>query len=528
MSLALEQREPGHSRPSLLGFAVALVLVNTLLTYENAWPTPWISLSPRLSVELAVVILLIAIFGGQGRLPRPLRLAVTLSLAALLIAHYADVTTEGLFGKPIDVYWDLAHLPNATAMLAGRAPARLAAIVLGSATLLALLFLFCRWAVGALARPMAVRSLRIILTAAAGTVLAVSALGVPIFARPGAIMIIEQARLVATNVGGIPRRSSPSLPPLSVGATSDVFVVFFESYAGSVYADTDLSRRVEPARQRLTDLVERSGWRVASALVTAPTFGGASWLAHASLLSGTTIDNQRDYNAFLEAPPATLVDRFREAGYRTVALMPGLIDPWPEGAGLRFDAIYPRRDIAYTGRGFGFWQVPDQASLAWLSASEMTRPDRPPLFVMFPTVMSHIPFGPVPPYLEDWEAFQDGDPFVASTVRNRVADQRFDYRTPYVAAVSYNLDVIGGFLDAVARPNSLVIALGDHPPPAIVGGPNGSWTVPVHVFSNNADRLEPFRASGFVDSMWPRPETIGEMAVLTRLVLATDLAADGR
>ena len=240
-------------------------------------------------------------------------------------------------------------------------------------------------------------------------------------------------------------------------------------------------------------------------------------------MSGETIDNQRTYNAFLAEPMATLVDRFRAAEYRTVALMPGLIDPWPEGDSLGFDAVYARRDIDYRGPGFGFWQIPDQASLAWLAEVEMDVPGRPPLFVMFPTVMSHMPFGPVPPYQPEWSRLRGANPFdaVPGGIETRVR-RDFDYRTPYVEAIQYNLDVLGGFLQNVVPADALLVVLGDHPPPAIVVGPNTPWSVPVHAFARDPERLRPFMRAGFVAGVEPGPSPIGKTADLAPLLLAAE------
>ncbi len=528
MSKRRDRRKGGLTAPALLGFAVALFLVNGLLTYANAWPTPWISLRPRLSSDLAFLLLAIAVLAHRGDVRGLWRSLLALVLVVLFIGHYSDVTTEGLFGKPIDVYWDLAHLPNATVMLADSAPVLLVAVAAGSAAFLIVLFLGSRWVIGALAAPMANGAVRTCIGGVAIAVLLAFAAGVPVFARPGSSMVAEQARLVWINATESRKTTSSTLPQFQGGTGSDVFIFFFESYAGSAFADPVISGRVAPALQRLSDQLEQSGWAVASALLASPTFGGASWLAHASVLSGQTIENQRAYNGFLEQPPITLIDRFADAGYRTAALMPGLIDPWPEGESLGFDAIYPRRTIDYRGPGFGFWHVPDQASLAWFAQTEMERPGRAPLFVIFPTVVSHIPFSPVPPVIQDWSIIGTGDTFAAQTVRTNAARNGwFDYRTPYAEAVSYNLDIVGGFLESVAREDSLVIAMGDHPPPAIVGGPNGDWTVPVHVFSRDAARLESFHQAGFVRSLAPGSTPVGDMAEIPFLLLATDLTHVG-
>ena len=113
-----------------------------------------------------------------------------------------------------------------------------------------------------------------------------------------------------------------------------------------------------------------------SAFVESPTFGGSSWLAHVSLLTGVEVRNE-DTNVRLMAQARdTLVTTFSRRGYRTVAAMPGNSHPWPEGAFYRFDEIYDRARLDYRGPKFGWWYVPDQFTLARLDALEIAPPAR--------------------------------------------------------------------------------------------------------------------------------------------------------
>jgi hypothetical protein len=52
--------------------------------------------------------------------------------------------------------------------------------------------------------------------------------------------------------------------------------------------------------------------------------------------------------------------------------------------------------------------------------------------------------------------------------------------------------------------DGLVILLGDHQPPAVIGGrPEPPWTVPIHVLSRDPDLLAPFIAEGYVSGLFP-------------------------
>src|SRR6186713_2753514 len=81
----------------------ALVLIDAALTFENVWPTPAVRWTGELSVELAVAVLVLAIaiqwFGGVRR--QGVRWLAIIGVV-LVIGHYADVTCQALFGRPIN------------------------------------------------------------------------------------------------------------------------------------------------------------------------------------------------------------------------------------------------------------------------------------------------------------------------------------------------------------------------------------------------------------------------------------------
>ena len=95
--------------------------------------------------------------------------------------------------------------------------------------------------------------------------------------------------------------------------------------------------------------IHDTGRGAVSAFVTSPTFGGGSVLAHLSLLSGIEVRDQDQYVLLMTQQRPTLVSLFKGAGYRTVAVMPGLRESWPEGAFYGFDEIYGAPGLDYRG-----------------------------------------------------------------------------------------------------------------------------------------------------------------------------------
>ncbi len=197
--------------------------------------------------------------------------------------------------------------------------------------------------------------------------------------------------------------------------------------------------------------------------------------------------------------------------------MPGLKLAWPEGDFYGFDKIYDASALDYAGPAYGWWTIPDQFTLGRLVERELQHPGRAPLFVVYPTIMSHLPFAPVPPVLTDWSRATDPAAYADRILgpARSLGDWK-EARRSYRAAMVYNLAVVEGFLAEKAPTDSLVVVLGDHQPPGVVSGSEASWLVPVHVFSRDGKRIAGFLEAGFGDGLVPSGGSLGDFAALHR------------
>ena len=209
----------------------------------------------------------------------------------------------------------------------------------------------------------------------------------------------------------------------------------------------------------------------------------------------------------------TIVKAFSRGGYRTVALMPGMRQPWPEGAFYGFDLIYGRDLLAYQGPEFGWWSIPDQYALAKLDALERAKPDRAPLFIVFPTSTSHAPFGPVAPYLPDWSHALDKDAYDSAEVARILAapPDLTNLAPSYVHSMRTSYATLAGYVRAHAGENLVMILIGDHQPPAAVSGLGQPRDVPVHVIASRGRVLDTLLARGFHEGVTPQRPVAGEM-----------------
>ncbi len=519
------------------GALVALILLNGAVTFHNVWPTLGVHWPGELSVEIAALVVLLAL-SNAWRGPTGPRVLAALSALVVLFAlgRYGEVTAPALYGREVNLYWDGPRLLSVVQMLARVASAwQLAAVCAGGLAILSLLFLLARWSLRRIdvvlhdSRParlvFGIGGLFLIASFLAQQ-LSEAAPEMPRFSIPVSRTYGNQvARIVDALSSTRAARILPSSPPLSshldaLGG-SDVLVVFLESYGGVTYDRADYALALRPARERLARAVQDTGRNVASAFVVSPTFGGQSVLAHLSLLSAIEVRDSTRYALLMTQTRPTLVSVFKHAGYRTVAVMPGMQQDWPEGAFYGFDEIYDAAKLQYAGPSFGWWRIPDQYSLAALDARELQMRPRRPLMMFFPTVSTHIPFQPIPPLQPQWQRMLSSEPYDAAPLRQAFA-QRTDWTAmgkSYVNSVAYFLEVLASYLEKHATDDLVLIVLGDHQPAANVSGEDAPWDVPVHVITRRADILDALHREGFRDGLTPERPAIGKMNQLTLQLL---------
>ena len=505
--------------------ACALALLNASLTFRNVWPTPAVEWTGAVSIELAVCVLGLALatrfFGTPRRWLLQLLAAVWL---LLVIGRYADVTAPAIYGREVNLYWDVRHLGAVVAMLTSAlSPWVVLGVLAAIVVVSTVAHRFLRWALGAVVEAMHhPRERRALTMLAAGACLLFAgqrvmsgAPPVPEFTTPVTESYARQARRLTgegTNTGVIPAARALRADLSGLGG-ADVFLVFVESYGAVAFDNPDFAAALAPARAGFRDAIAGSNRQVVSAFVGSPTFGGSSWLAHVSLLTGVEVRNEDTNVRIMSQRRDTMVTAFARAGYRTVAAMPGNSHPWPEGAFYGFDDIYDRARLDYRGPRFGWWPVPDQFTLARLDALEIVQDRRRPVFAVVPTISTHAPFGPTAPYQPEWPRMLTTKPYDADEMTRALGTtpDLLDMGPSYVNALSYTYQSLGGYLRLRGDRDFVVIVLGDHQPAAAVSGEGARWDVPVHVIASRPLVLERLRARGFVDGLTPLPEPIAPM-----------------
>jgi len=283
-----------------------------------------------------------------------------------------------------------------------------------------------------------------------------------------------------------------------------VVLIFVESYGAITAREPAMAAVLDPLREKLDARLEAAGFVRATGLLRSPITGGGSWMAHGTLISGARLAAQDAYEVMLVSGVRTMAHRFAEAGYRTLALMPRIDQPWPEGNLLGFQTIRLQPGLEYSGPHFAWESLPDQWVLDHFASVDM-KPA--PLFAKIVLASSHTPFERVPAFIDDWSKLAsnhayDGLPVKEFPVRR---GQVFEQDEAYVAAVAYSLESAIRFATERTDDETLFIVLGDHQPPLTTARRTGDFSVPIHVFSRASDLVAPFMRRGYVPGMKPPP-----------------------
>ena len=290
----------------------------------------------------------------------------------------------------------------------------------------------------------------------------------------------------------------------------DVFVVFIESYGRISIEGSPSSPQVQAVLDAGTSRLRASGYSSKSAFLTSPTFGGLSWLAHATLQSGLWIDNQGRYDRLLSSERMTLSGAFSDAGWRTLAVMPSNRRRWPEGRNFyQLDKIYDRRNIGYVGPRFGFSIMPDQYALSAFHRLALARRDSTPVMAQIELASSHPPWAKTPRMIP-WSSLGDGSVFkrmaedVAVPVQE-LWDDPDDVEAAYGKSITYSLRTLISFVEKYGDEDLVLVVLGDHQPSTVVSGHGGSRDVPITIIADDPTVMNRISGWGWDDGM--RPES---------------------
>jgi hypothetical protein len=521
----------------LLPVTAALLLLNQVLAFSNWWPTPAIVPDHRLAPEFIWLwVVLLGIGRWRGALPARVLAVLTSGYLLLVLGRYVDVTAPALFGRAINLYWDVPQIPRFLWVAAQDLPLWISVTLVSVTGLLFWgLYRVLRWAIALTALgavPYALQTRWVWgVTAAAVVLVTLNHAGVkatwPLVSKPVIPTYVRQANILLTTLSAA--RMAQVLPPSTVleAALSapqqalaglqgrDVYLMPLESY-GAVTYDHVQAAAFRAMRARFAGEIGAAGLHVVSAFLKAPTFGGASDLSHLSLLSGIDLTDPLRHDLLLTTRRPTLISLFQAAGYEAFGVYSSLSWEWPERAYFGFDTFVDGPILDYPGPSIGPWFIPDQYAVARFEQRFPRSAATPPRFVFMSTITSHFPFHPIPPFQPDRERLLRDQPFDAHEVAAALAE-KIDWLNMfpgYQRMIDYQWRWLGDWLHRPLPRDTLFILVGDHQPTANISGEGASWDVPIHIVSRDANLLAGFVRQGFTRGMEPPRQPIGGLGGL--------------
>jgi hypothetical protein len=501
----------------LLGCAVAIIWLHALsvvpMLYDHGqWPDALRAVQPDL-----LVLLLIAAIGGAVRRPKLASHLAAMLLLMGLVTRLTTVIVRINFQRDFELsdfllfgglYHALTNAAEAWQVWLG-----------GAVTIVTVLLL--QWSTARAFRSAATICQRQRPAAASMALLGITALLATTWAvapsHPSMLLRLAKSVTSATQIWLNPQSVlAPIEQRIAVGSkrmaevpsnlellnSADVHVLVLESYGRLMFRHPELHASIKTLFADLQQPLRAAGFQSRTSACAPAIAGGLSGLAHAELLTGVVVPDERTRDMLLSSSLVTFPHRFLQAGYHTVEVQPAMPRAWPEGeAFYGIEESIWQQQLAYRGSKFGFGRMPDQYSLHYL-LDQVIRPAKQPVFSMFVGVSGHAPWSSVPPYVAHWpsheQVYQQGpankyDIGYTNMQRNPAA------LAAYGEAIRYTLRAAVDFTCQLRRP-SLVIVLGDHQPPiaSSVQPADRTHDVPVHVLSNQPELLARLAAVGFV------------------------------
>lgn len=469
------------------------------------------------SLDTVAMSLSLALLAAWGlRVPRALRYTLLVFFLASALLRLADDVEQGAYQRDFIAVLDLPLLPELPRLLHATLPLALFAL---ACVLLPALIAAAGYAVlrafevvrVELASPAIVRQL--CWTMGGLACLAACGLPVPFFQRSmlerwatevrRGLELPQYRAQQRTRIATMGRALEARPHDLQKLHGQDVYVFLIESYGQTVLDRPELFARVAPEYRRFESELSRAGFQIASRVVDSPVYGGGSWLAQATLLTGVSTREQLQYQLLREAQPRTMAQLFAAAGYRTVLVQPGTQRVSSERDLLHFEQRYAARDLGYRGPRFGWATMPDQYVLDAVRRRELSQAPGRPRFLCYALVSSHVRWSDLPQVVEDWATLGNGSLFKRLPRRHYETSWLSLSRasTAYADSIAYDLGVLRRYLLEFVPPDALVLVLGDHQPHSDVTHKQPSGGVPVHVLSRERSFVAPFVARGYTPGM---------------------------
>ncbi len=261
----------------------------------------------------------------------------------------------------------------------------------------------------------------------------------------------------------------------------DVVIGVVESYGRTALEDPPMAAIVGPALAAEERQLTQAGFAARSAFLTSSTYGGSSWLAHATFQSGVWINNPDRYRQLVSGDRLTLTKAFQTAGWDTVGVEPGNTKAWPEAKFYGYDRVWDARNLGYGGPRFGWSRIPDQFTLGAFQKNAYAQ-RQGPMMAEITLTSSHTPW-PATPQLVDWNALGDGSIYGPPTAEPPKSAAPVKVR--YAESINYSIGSLLSWARTYGGDDLVLVLFGDHQPNARVSGEGSDHDVPITIVAKD-------------------------------------------
>lgn len=311
---------------------------------------------------------------------------------------------------------------------------------------------------------------------------------------------------------------------LNLAHKPNIYCLFIESYGSILLKEDQLKTGYQEDFKRFETSLKTEDWKLATNLSESVSPVGPSWLAYTSVLFGSKVSNNFEYEFLLNKEALykydTLMKAFMKEGYASYHLnatqpKPGVMVPYQQMASFfGIDQWILARDLDYDGPAYGFTESPsDQYVLNFAHDKIKAEVSKDPFMLFYLTKNSHSPFISPTAVAADWRTLNNG--------KNENIGQEF-LQVPtyedYQKAITYQLDFLADFILKKADKNDIFLLIGDHQPHVLGNQEKYGNDTLVHIISQDQDFVKGFGEYGFKDALSDLNEPIRHEAIYSMII----------
>ncbi len=286
---------------------------------------------------------------------------------------------------------------------------------------------------------------------------------------------------------------------ISMDGSYDVWFFIIESYGQCLLSDPELAIQFRPLMKAVEKKFEGEKFVSFSTISHSTVFGGGSWLAGATLLLGTPIEDQTTYDFYVRNRHKlySLVDIFKANSYYTASLEPlTMSTKAPADHLYSFHQTIRQKNLDYHGIPYA-WAPPDQYALGKLWENHLVA-KKDPLFIQVRLTSTHSPWL-LPPLAKDWHSLQEKQ-VITKEYSLAPMLKGLTRKSQFAATVVYEWEVLTDFIEHHLHRPTLVFFIGDHQPTV---SHEVNFRTIVHAMSNEPRLIHRLSALGWDKGMLP-------------------------